>query len=217
VIIIDLSDDLLARCDAKATLSTSGNYAEKYPNSAAVSWGDAQTNWRMWTESKMAECGVCVHLDLDPLVALNWKDHADWYDFRYPHVKGGQPRVDVKETKTQTLFWPINKNSFFADAPVDILVSARARRDLGRVRINGWLSKGEFQQRMKVSQGREGEPREPGTWYVPHERLHSMDIFPGRCKDEREHYCWCGDPVGWYNAHKIKHLGYWVCRRHGGV
>jgi hypothetical protein len=190
--------------------------AKRNPNSrsASVAWGDALTNPDVWTRSKIAECAACLYFELDPVPTLRWGQGTDpGWDFPV-QVPGGWPLVDVKETHTKTLFWPIYKNSFFDQEPFHILISATAEIGLSYATIHGWLSKGEFRARRIVSRGLRGEPKEPGTRYVPHERLHRMAIFPGRADDPREHYCWCGDWVAQFDSKVIETLGFWVCHRH---
>jgi hypothetical protein len=117
---------------------------------------------------KIAECGVALDLGLDPLTAVDWG-----FDAAPPHdlITRKGNTVDVKSSthpNAQYLIWPVSKIDIFENA-AQYLVLAIGLLDEGAgvYRTLGYVSKEQFRQHHKISDGTE-RPRLPhvGTWYM---------------------------------------------------
>lgn len=176
VIEVGLSDLWIEDCEdfavrvVKAYRERRGRGREE---SLSLSWGGAEENTDIWCEARMGELACCGYLNLKPELHLEWgEDVGRAWDLVYESYL-----IDVKNTHTRYLFWPVNKTRIFDQKNFTVLVSTTATRGNNVVVLNGWMAKKDFRRDRLIAGV--GHDLAEGTRYVPFEVLLPMTQLRG--------------------------------------
>lgn len=160
-----LSDLDLYRCQRFGQLVIDGY--QNGSKSIARSINGAENDVGLIAHSRAAEVAFCYWSDLDPLAMLDWGNRPDpGYD-----VLARGKKVDIKALRPgySRLIWPLSKTDMFEEKPFEVLFAVEMDGRRGTMRR--WCTKTEFEA-MRQTAG-EGHALQPGTWYVPLDRLHT--------------------------------------------
>lgn len=157
---IKIPTELVFKCKQYAKQVVANYAAGMNPQSLAVSRDGAETNARLWADSKMAECAFCLWAGYDPLERLQWKFVPDtgW------DVIFGRIKLDVKNAgpRSKYLIWPRSKNDFYETKDFDAMVLVVGTEP--RFVISCWETKADFFRKKLVAGP--GHVLQEGTWHM---------------------------------------------------
>lgn len=194
---IELSTELCVRC-TEFGFALHRFYASR-PQEGQIIGGKYITAYQR-AAAKTGECIGAIFFELDPLKVVDFSigQNDDGSDFTV-----GRTRVDIKTNHFRGpgrwLRWPLSKNYRYDHKQFDAFVLVYSSVSWINDVIShaagepiGWIGKRSFKRQRLFAD--EAHRLDTGTSYLPEEKLHAMDVFPGRSSDPREHYCWCGEP-----------------------
>jgi hypothetical protein len=147
-----------------------------HARSRSLSYRGAEGNVSLLWSAKMAECALCLYLDLDPERDLQWSAPDSGTDLTYRGV-----RIDVKHSahkEPRFCLWPLKKNHLFDKKQFDVIVLVSGGPTFA---IEGWMGKEEFRGSCLIAG--EDHPLDEGTRYVEVGELAHIESL---AKDARE-------------------------------
>lgn len=170
-----LPNDLLDRCSqfGRDICQASGNELSRARSIQGNGMGYSNPKWNI--QGKIGECIFCLEAGLDPEKEVNFDTERGPDNF---DVRVGILNVDVKtcSMNKKLLITSVGRSDHQFQY-VDIFAAVRADLN-GSGFVVGWISNDEFQVRRWIFPDGPARNLIPGTRYMCHDDLYTMESFP---------------------------------------